>query len=227
VGGGHPPSHTPIPPLQWCPHIGPVFTTVCCKGSPHYFRICQRSDIGFPFESHGHDLRDELQVPIDDFPAGIPRDAGDIMLVIKHYMASRCIAQVIAVCPSSRVASIRTGTLQPAGVACRRAKNKADMDSLRRETTRALENGYINADAAAYLIGYSDDSLPRQSRPERYDFLEHRYAKKGAGPVSVKSYPGMEGLRGMKIEIGPVAAGVDGCGEALPLEGEAPNEDMG
>ena len=78
---------------------------------------------------HRHALCNIIsQAPIEDLPSHAAKSAGDIMLVVKRWLADDKPHQIICVAPAAaikRVLADATG-LQPAGVACRRKLEASD-----------------------------------------------------------------------------------------------------
>ena len=171
------------------------------EGSPHYFRICLRRDLGFPLESQGHDCLQELAMQIDDFADHIPRHDDDIMLVVKAYLASNRPHQVIALCPASRAARIRRGFAQPDGVTERRGI----CDKMRRNVmgkSRSLQSqGFITAAAGEYLRAWVSGQQLKYTRPDTYRFLSHTWTRDDRRHPQPPPLVDEHALRGVVVEV--------------------------
>lgn len=207
---------------EWGNQLGVSFRGHAQRGSPHYFRVCRRADLGMPIADQGHDYRTESEVPITDFEHP-DRSPDDIMLVTKYWMADAKPAQILAVVPAKAVSAIdtsRTG-IQPKGVAARRPLSKATVDSINSYVPSLSQQGFVSPDAADYLLKYARGAVEHERRPEGYRFLCHRWRRL---PVADQPppvlYDGEEPMRGVKV----VRLAVQGGGE--PVAGDDDDGDV-
>ncbi len=112
------------------------------------------------------------QVPIEDLPEGFRKGPGDIMMVVKHYMADTTVQQVFCVAPESRILLLQdTMGIQPAGIAQRRPVRSEVKRNIETEVPQLLSRRFISTAAAHYLLNYGRGTLPLPARPSAYKFL--------------------------------------------------------
>jgi len=142
------------------------------------------------------------QVRIDDFPVNITKDAGDVMVVIKRWLADDKPQQIMAVAPAHKVRKVYSDTmgLQPSGVAPRKVIPASTRNNLLTESRNLVNLGFISADCANYLAQYAEGRLTLPKRPTQYAFLNHRWQQRGElVRTSAVRYDGEEGMRGVLV----------------------------
>jgi hypothetical protein len=103
----------------WGARVGINFEGHAQKGAPHYFRFCRREDLGMPLPDQGHSGAAERREICGDFRVKRP---GDVLLVVKHWLADAETVQVLAVASDQQAASL-LANLQPHGVVARRLRS--------------------------------------------------------------------------------------------------------
>lgn len=189
---------------DWGNRVACRITGHAQRGAPHYFRIARREDVGsFAIDGQGHHHQEERFVEVTDFPEGAPRSPDDIMLVVKHRLADTRPTQVIAVCPAWRRATVLERGLDPVGVAARRPISAELAENIRKYAPALQQQGFISDDAAAYLVGWVNGTLPRLSRPRRFSWMSYcwRDGAVEAPPRIIRHYDGQEVYRGVKVAV--------------------------
>lgn len=156
---------------DWVAHLRMQFAGM---HDVHSLKFCRREDLGLAVLNAG--------VVVQDFPEGKPRSAGDIMMVVKEWLADKAPLQVFALFPEADTASLLANQpQQPVGITARRPISEQVQRNIRYHAPRCRAAGFISASAADYLLGWCGSTIPQISRPARLSFLEHRW--QGAGLV--------------------------------------------
>lgn len=156
------------------------------------------------------------QVSIEDLPEGMQRGPGDIMMIVKHYMADDAPRQVICVAPATRILALHDSIgLQPAGIAKRRPIRHEVRKNLESEVPQLMKRGFISTAAADYLLNYAAGTLPLPKRPRFYNCLNYRWDNPGSIKDLTKirrTYNGEDAYKGVRA----VVRTVDGRVEDAP-----------
>jgi hypothetical protein len=96
-------------------------------------------------------------------------------------MADALPIKVVCVMTESTATQLRRGFQQPVGVAPKRAISHKVKLRVATYTPRCVQRGMLSKDAAAYLLGWADGSLPNKSRPTEYTYLKFRQRPENAG----------------------------------------------
>ena len=126
--------------------IDEVLTSVKYHNVPdaaHFFLACRRSDLAQQLRSLGGDI---VTTEIEDLDEVWPKSPDDVFLILRHYLASREVDQVIVVAPASLASKF--DSLQPTG------------DS----KLHAVD------DARRYLSGWARGTLALFPRPAHYPY---------------------------------------------------------
>ena len=146
-------------------------------------------------------------------PAGAPKSDGDVMLVVKRWLADDRPQQIFCICSQSRLRHIVSGVggigVQPTGIAPRKTIAPKCRANLEAQAPKLSRLGFISGETATYLLQFARGELILPRRPTHYAFLHYRWDK-GAGEAKVPAiaYPNEEGLRGVRVRSiggGPVA----------------------
>lgn len=156
---------------DWWEELNLSLSQLTGPDAPHWFRLCCLKDLGT-----SRDGRLELGVPITSARGMPPESPDDIVMVVKERMSSQSVLQVLRLLPAYRIAQLCPS--QPQGVHPRRpdgTAGKAVKDKVAQIAKSVHARGAISDRAKDYLVGWSQGSLPRVRRPERYSFLSHRF----------------------------------------------------
>jgi hypothetical protein len=94
---------------------------------------------------------------------------------VKKWLADSNPCRIIAVVTEQRATELRNGMRQPQGVAPRRPVGAKVFQSINKHAGPCKDAGIIPADAAEYLLAWSQGTWPRKPRPTQYSFLNHRW----------------------------------------------------
>ena len=131
----------------------------------HWLKFCRREDLG---------VAAQAPIEMDDFPMNTPRSGGDIMIVVKQWMADKDPLQVIAFLPEGDIPELLgRQPPQPAGDVGRRPISSKVKKNIVSNAPKCRAAGFISETAEAYLLGWCDGTLPQLTRPARLHFLEH------------------------------------------------------
>ena len=149
----------------WWDEVNVEMSRLTGERAPHYFRICRRHDLG-----QGCDLAAEKAVAAEQHRGSQP-SGGDVMLVIKHYMHSAQVSQILTVWPE--VFQSRSLSKQPGGS----QKRRTTKDDAKKKVAALAENLYagshISGKARNYLVEWARNMRRKCPRPDVYRFLEH------------------------------------------------------
>lgn len=134
----------------------------------HYFRFCQRQDMG-------SDVLDNVR-ELEEYPgqAWAPHSQ-DIFLITKRWLGESEVQRAVAVMPAALAEGLRTGFSPPAGIAPRRAIGENVIGNLNKRVPGLLRNGEISQDGAQYLLQWCQGTLPQAPKPTSYSILSHRW----------------------------------------------------
>jgi hypothetical protein len=159
---------------DWWDQLELSFSNLTGPDAPHYFRVCLRRDIGSEAIPLPHVANREMAIGSEAPLTWAVDNPDDIVVVIKERMASLRVSQVIALVP----AALRRRMLrcpQPQGIHSRRPGGDDVKAKCARVANKLLRERVISADANKYLTGWAAGTLPREARPLRYAFLQHRW----------------------------------------------------
>lgn len=135
----------------------------------HYFRFCMRQDMGSDVLDHVAEL-EELHSRFQPHPE-------DIFLITKRWLADTEVTRAIAVVPASRAKEIRQGFHPPSGVAARRTITEQVRNNIQKRVPPLRRKGELSAEAAEYLLKWSDGTLRRKPKPVAYPLFAYRYSQ--------------------------------------------------
>lgn len=139
-------------------------------------------------------------------PHNAPKSAGDVMLVVKRWLADDRPVQILCVAPATRRVDG-----QPQGIAPRRPLADQTRKNLLSQVPALLEQRFISPEAGEYLVRYANRKLVLPRRPVRYPCLDHRWNRShglhNTINTPVVSYDEERNMRGVTVSL----RDVNGC----------------
>ena len=173
---------------HWWDEVGLHLINLTGPSAPHVFRVCLRSDLGCTAENAA-----ERGVAVQPLPGLIPH-GDDVIIVVKAFMSSPQIHQVIVALPFHGRPNL---SVQPSGLHGRRLGDDRVKGTVARRAEEAFAGGHISAKARDYLVQWATGVRRRLPKPEAYEFLNHRWnvgqggscipqaSRRGARPVNL------------------------------------------
>ena len=173
---------------HWWDEVGLRLNNLTGPSAPHVFRVCLRSDLGCTAENAA-----ERGVAVQPLPGLIPH-GDDVIIVVKAFMSSPQIHQVIVALPFHGRPNL---SVQPSGLHGRRLGDDRVKGTVARRAEEAFAGGHISAKARDYLVQWATGVRRRLPKPEAYEFLNHRWnvgqggscipqaSRRGARPVNL------------------------------------------
>lgn len=133
----------------------------------HYFRFCRRKDLGSDVLDHVLQLEEMGRRVLHE---------NDVFLITKRWLADTEVARAIMVVPADVASEIQRGFHSPHGVAPRRAIAERVKKNLIKHVPPCQKSGELSAEAADYLLRWSNGTLPKIRKPNSYSILMHRHS---------------------------------------------------
>lgn len=177
----------------------------------HYIRFCRREDLG-PSSIGSCTVQDFHKDPLR---------AGDVMLIAKRWLADTSPMSIVALVPEQRCLDMQRDMMQPTGSAPRRVISAKVRQNISTYVPRIVKSGELPPDAAAYLLGWSQCTLPRKSKPVYYALLDYRWQGSG-GRRPVPAAQWQPPRRNRRINLAPDLSHSDtesdNDDDALPID---------
>ena len=173
---------------HWWDEVSLQMSNLTGPTAPHVFRVCLRRDLG-----SGTEAAAERGVVVQPLP-GLRPHGDDVVIVIKAFMSSPQVHQVITALPFHGRPGL---SLQPAGLHGRRLGDDKVKGIVARRAEEAFAQRQVSAKARDYLVQWATGVRRRLPKPEAYAFLSHRWSvseggsalplayRRGVHPVSV------------------------------------------
>ena len=88
-----------------------------------------------------------------------------------------------------------------------------------------LRQEFISPDAADYLLGYADSTLPRIARPSAHEFRDYKWRPDASFRPPAIRFDGEEPFRGVRVARIQVNDAADGEDDPPPLADVAAEDD--
>ena len=161
---------------RWWDELQLNLTNLTGPLAPHWFQICSRRDLDVS----------AMAATETAWPGAPPSQPGDIVCAVKDRLASVKAYQIALVVPAAEIAQLKRNlSVQPAGLHPRREIGKDDRKKIVARAAEALKQHLIPQTAHDFLVGWANGTLPKVSRPETYNFLNHRYSGQTAAMQDV------------------------------------------
>lgn len=147
---------------EWCKDIRLDVSNMTGPRAPHFFKVCQRSDL----------VDESTAARCERLHQGHRPAAGDVVLVTKHYLHDTEVLQVCTVLAESSRSQLSPEP--PAGIASRRYWMESGRSALRGVAEDLLRRRHISQKARDYLVQWASKTRAVNRRPSLYNFLSHR-----------------------------------------------------
>ncbi len=150
-----------------CSGAGTTFKNHSGPNAPHLFKFIRRSELSWEITQ----LRTQgSEVPeTQDFDETITKHQNDVFLLTRHYMSSHKVLQITACCPWTTHGHMLPE--QPEGSRPFRFMPRTVVNLTHSKCNMAIRQNLIKQSTYDFLTSWVDGTLPRETRPPRYEIL--------------------------------------------------------